>query len=326
MRRRVFLCGMGTVGFSPSFLRAQQATRPVIGFLNGSSPRGYADIVPAFRQGLNEAGYVEGQNVMIDYRWADGVYDRLPALAADLVNRQVAVIAATSTPANLVAKSVTTTIPIVFTGGDDPVRLGLVSSLSRPGGNVTGVVTLNTGLISKRLQLLHEIVRAADVVALLVNPAASPLSETQSMEARSAAHAFGLKLHVLNASNEQELNAAFAMLIEMRVGGLVVGGDPFLSSRNQQIAELSLHHKIPTIYQFHQFAAAGGLMGFGGSVKESYRLAGIYTGRILKGHRPADLPVQQVTKVEMIINLKTAKALGVVIPPSILARADEVIE
>jgi putative ABC transport system substrate-binding protein len=283
-------------------------------------------MLAAFRRGLSETGYVEGQNVAIEYRWAEGQYDRLPAMAAELVHRQVSVIAATSTPANLVAKATTSTIPIVFTSGSDPVRLGLVASLSRPGGNVTGVTTLTEQITPKRLQLLHELLPAASVMALLVNPTDPAITETISRTVRSAAHTLGLELNVLNASSERDFDGVFAKLSQLRVGGLVLGGDAFFNSRSEQLAALTVHHAVPSIFQHRQFAAAGGLMSYGSDIPELYRLAGIYTGRVLKGNKPAELPVQQATKVELYINLKTAKALGITFPLTLLGRADEVIE
>jgi putative tryptophan/tyrosine transport system substrate-binding protein len=298
---------------------------PVIGFLNSASPDGYAVPVRAFRQGLKDIGYVEGQNVAIDYRWAEGQYDRLPALAADLVRRQVTVIAATSTPAALTAKAATTTIPIVFTTASDPMLLGLVASLSRPGGNVTGATQLNVEVGPKRLELVRELLPAATIIALLVNPT-SPVAETLARDLQAAARSIGLQLHILNASTERDIDDAFANLAKLRAGALVVGSDVFFNTRSEQLGALTVRHRVPTIYQYREFAAAGGLMSYGGSITDSYRRAGGYTGRILKGERPADLPVQQSTKVELIINLKTAKTLGLTFPLSLLGRADEVIE
>jgi len=280
----------------------------------------------AFRQGLKESGYVAGQNVVIEYRWAEGQYDRLPALAADLVHRQVTVIAATTTPAALAAKAATTTIPIVFEVGGDPVRLGLVQSLNRPGGNVTGVTQLAVEVAPKRLELLHEIVPSATVMAVLINPADSALVEGQPSYFLSAAHALGVELHVLNASTERDFDAVFAKLSQLRAGGLAISTDAFFNSRSEQLAALTVHHAVPAVYRGHEFAAAGGLLSYGASLTEAYRLAGIYTGRIVKGDRPADLPVQQSTKVELIINLKTAKALGISVPLTLSGRADEIIE
>jgi putative ABC transport system substrate-binding protein len=326
MQRREFITLLGGAAAWPLAARAQQPTMPVIGFLSGASPDGYAHMAAAFRQGLKETGYVEGQNVAIEYRWANGQYDRLPALAADLVRRQVSVIAASGTPANLVAKTATNTIPIVFTSGGDPVSNGLVASLNRPGGNVTGVFTLNAELVPKRLQLLHELVPAANVMAVLVNPADPALAGPQTSQVLSAAHTLGLELHVLNASTEGDFSAVFVKLIQLRAGGLVISGDPFFNSRPTLLGNLCARHAVPAIFEFREFAAAGGLVSYGADVAGSYRSAGNYVARILKGDKPADLPVQQVTKVEMIINLKTAKALGLTIPEPLVGRADEVIE
>jgi putative tryptophan/tyrosine transport system substrate-binding protein len=325
MRRREFiaLLGSGVAGWSLA-ARAQQAAMPVVGFLNGGSPD--ANRVAAFRQGLNETGYIEGRNLAIEYHWAEGQYDRLPALAADLVRRQVNVIAATSTPAVITAKAATTTIPIVFVTSSDPVQLGLAASLSRPGGNLTGTTTLAIEVTPKRLEILHELLPTAKLFALLVNPT-NPYADILSRNVQAAARTLGLQLHILHASTEHDFDTVFATLAQLRAGGLVIGGiEIFFESRRGQLAALALRHSIPTIYQSREFAVAGGLMGYGGNTMDSYRVAGLYTGRILKGEKPADLPVQQVTKVDLIINLKTAKVLGLDIPPTLLARADEVIE
>jgi putative ABC transport system substrate-binding protein len=325
MRRREFVTLLGGAAASwPLAARAQTAARPVIGFLNGASPGGYAAMVAAFADGLKEAGYVDGQNVAIEYHWAEGHYDRLPALAADLVQRQVSVIAATSTPANLVAKAATRTIPIVFTSAGDPVQVGLVASLSRPGGNVTGVTQLSVEVTSKRLELLHELVPAATRVALLVNPS-NPNAETVTKDVRAAAATLGLELSVLRASAEAEFEDAFAAL-QPRAGVLVIGTDALFNSRAERLASLTIRHAVPAIYQYGEFTAAGGLMSYGGSIRDTYRLAGGYTGRILKGAKPAELPVLRSTKVELIINLQAAKALGLAVPTPLLARADQVIE
>ena len=286
----------------------------------------YTTQLAAFLKGLSETGYVDGRNVAIEYRWAEGRNDRLPAMAADLVHRQVAVIAATTTPAALAAKAATTTIPIVFETGGDPVKLGLVASLNRPGGNVTGVTQTNVEIAPKRLQLLHELLPTARVMALLVNPADPALAETYTKEVQAAARTLGLELHVLNASTERDFDGVFAKLIQLRAGGLVIGPDPFFTSRTEQLAALTVRHAVPAVFQYREFAVAGGLLSYGADITDAYRLAGIYTGRILKGDKPADLPVQQATKVELYINLKTAKALGLNVPNTLIGRADEVIE
>ena len=326
MRRREFLGLLGGAAAAwPLAARAEQPAMPVIGFLNSASPALYAGPVRAFCQGLGETGYVEGRNVTIEYRWADGQYDRLPALVAGLVGRQVTVMAATSTPAALAAKAAAITIPIVFTTASDPVQLGLVASLSRPSGNVTGVTQMTVEVGPKRLELAHELVPAATTIALLVNPS-SPIAETLSRDMQAAARTLGLQMHILQARNERDIDDAFATSIQLRAGMLLIGPDVFFNSRSEQLGALTLRHAMPTIYQYREFAAAGGLMSYGGSLIDAYRQAGVYTGRILRGDKPADLPVQQATKVELIINLKTAKTLGLTIPPSLLARADEVIE
>jgi putative tryptophan/tyrosine transport system substrate-binding protein len=322
MRRRDFITVVGGAAASsllrPHAARAQQPALPVIGFLNGASPDGYAPMTAAFRQGLKETGYVEGDNVAIEYRWANGHYDRLPALAADLVHRAVSVIAATSTPANLVAKAATSTIPIVFTTGSDPVQLGLVGSLNRPGGNVTGVTQLSLEVAPKQLELAHALVPKATVVALLVNPR-DPRTETVTRDLQAVAITLALQLNVLRASTEAEIDDVFTTLVQQRAGVLVICTDAFFNSQAERFAALTIRYSLPAIYQHGQFS-------YGGSITDSYRLAGGYAGRILKGEKPADLPVQQSTKVELLINLKTAKALGLTVPPSLLARADEVIK
>jgi len=326
MRRREFIKVIAGSAAWPLAARAQQPAMPVVGFLSFASPDGYRNMAAAFRQGLQESGYVEGRNVAIEYRWAEGRVDQLSALASDLVRSQVSVIAAASTPAALAAKAATTTIPIVFEMAGDPVRLGLVASLDRPGGNVTGVTNLSIEVAPKRLQLLREIVPTARVVALLVNPANPTVAETQSREAQSAANALGLELHILNASNERDFDAVFINLIQLRVEGLVIAADPLFSSRIKQLGELTARHAVPAIFNRREFAAAGGLLSYGTDSRYTYHLAGTYTGRILKGDKPANLPVQQSTKVELIINLKTAKALGLNVPNPLIGRADEVIE
>jgi putative ABC transport system substrate-binding protein len=326
MRRREFLGLVGSAAAAwPSAARAQQLPLPVIGFLNSASPDGYAPELNAFRQGLKETGYVEGQNVVIEYRWANGQFDRLAALADDLVRHRVSVIAATSTPANLVAKASTTTIPIVFTTGADPVQLGLVASLSRPGGNITGVAQLTREVAPKRLELAHELVPTATVFGLLINPK-NPTSETVLRDLQAAAVAMGLQLNVLYAGTEAEIDDAFTTFRQMRAGALVIGTDVFFNSRMEQLAALAIHNSVIAIYAYHQFVAAGGLASYGASLTESYHLAGNYVGRILNGEKPADLPVQQAAKVELIINLKAARALGITVPQSVQNRADEVIE
>src|SRR5215813_9418238 len=323
--RRELLAALGGAAATwPLAARAQQPALPVIGFLNGGSPD--PNRVAAFRRGLNESGYVEGHNVTIEYHWAEGQYDRLPALARDLIRRQVTVIAATSTPAAMTAKAATATIPIVFTTSSDPVQLGLAASLSRPGGNLTGATQLNIEVTPKRLEILHELLPTANLFALLVNPT-NPYTEILSRNARAAASIVGLQLQILHASTEHDFDTVFASFGRLRSGGLVIGGgEAFLDSRHRQLAALALSHSVPTIYQGRDFALAGGLMSYGGSTLDSYRVAGTYTGRILKGEKPADLPVQQVTKVELFTNLKTARALGLTVPETLLARADEVIE
>ena len=326
MRRREFITVLvGAAGTWPLAASAQQPAMPVVGFMNVESSQGYARPLAAFLKGLGEAGYTEGHNVAIEYRWADGQIDRLRAMAADLVHRQVSVIAATTTAAALAAKAATTSIPIVFETAADPVQLGLVAGLNRPGGNVTGVTQLTVGLVPKELELLHELLPTARVMALLVNPA-DPSAETQLREMMAAAQSLGLELHVLNASTEHEFDAVFTKLIELRAGALVIGTFALFTSHSQQLGALAARHTVPAIYKGREFAAAGGLMSYGSDVTDSYRLAGNFTGRILKGDKPADLPVQQATKIELIINLKTAKSLGITFPLTLLGRADEVIE
>jgi putative ABC transport system substrate-binding protein len=325
--RRQFISALGVTAFAwPLAARAQPSTMPVVGFVNGGSAEAFARPLAAFLKGLREAGYVEGHNVAIEYRWAEDHNDRLPAMTADLVHRQVAVIVTTSAPAALVAKASTTTIPIVFETAADPVKLGLVGSLNRPGGTITGVTQLGEDVFPKRVELLHELIPSVRVMALLVNPANPALAEPQTRMALSAAKILGLELHILNASAEDDFDMVFAKIAELRAGGLVIGSDTLYTTHNDELAALTVHHAVPAIYERREFAAAGGLMGYGSDISESYGLAGTYTGRILKGDKPADLPVQQATKVELFINLKTAKALGISIPLSLLGRADEVIE
>ena len=326
MKRREFITLLGNAAVAwPLAARAQQTAMPVIGFLNSTSADLYAGPLRAFHQGLSEAGYVEGRNVAIEYRWADDQYDRLPALAADLASRRVAVIVTSNNNSvALAAKAATATIPIVFVVGVDPVGVGLVASLNQPGGNLTGVTGMGVQLSPKRLELLHELIPTATAFAMLVNPAA-PTAEIQSQEMQAAADTLGLKLHILYASRESDFDPVFARL-PLQASGLVIGIAPFFISRIRQLAELTTRHAVPAIFLYRDFTAAGGLLSYGSSYTEWSRLVGIYTGRILKGAKPADLPVQQVTKVELIINLKTAKALGLTVPLTLLGRADEVIE
>jgi putative ABC transport system substrate-binding protein len=306
--------------------RAQHPLPPVIGFVSSAPRQGFEPQVAAFLKGLGEAGYVDGQNVTIEYRWAEGQVDRLPALLADLVHRQVAVIAATTTLAALAAKAATTTIPIVFETGGDPVELGLVASLSRPGGNLTGVTNRYVEIAPKRLELLHELVPAARVIALLVDPTNAALAEANIRDVQAAAGSLGLELHVLNASTEHEFDGVFAKLAQLRAGGLVIGNGAYFVARNAQLAELAVRHAVPAVFETREFVAAGGLMSYGGSFADSYRQAGVYSGRILKGEKPGELPVQLGTKVELYINLKSARALGLNVPNTLIGRADEVIE
>jgi putative ABC transport system substrate-binding protein len=326
MKRREFITLLGgAMAAWPLGARAQQSAIPVIGFLGSEAPDLWASRVRAFRQGLSEAGYVEGRNVAIEFRWAEGHYDRLPALAADLVARRVAVIA-TNGPATLAARAATTTIPIVFQIGGDPVAAGLVASLNRPGGNLTGVTEAPGELTSKRLELLHELVPTATTVALLIDPTNLVTSENLLGDTQAAARTLGLQLHVLRrADTEGDLEKAFAELVQARAGGLIVTS-AYFTARSEQLGALALRYAVPAIFQFREFAAAGGLMSYGEGLTERSRLVGLYTGRILKGEKPADLPVQQGTKAELIINLKTAKALGLTVPLALLTRADEVIE
>jgi putative tryptophan/tyrosine transport system substrate-binding protein len=327
LRRRKFITLLGSTAAAwPLAARGQQPAMPLIGFLSSETPSGYANRVAAFRQGLSEAGYVEGRNVAIEYRWAESHNDRLPTLAADLVRRPVAVIAAAGTVATAAAKAATTTIPIAFSMAVDPVAEGFVATLARPGGNLTGVTSLNVEIGPKRLELLHEVVPSATNMALLVNPTNPSLAEPFSRALQAAARVLGLQLHVLHASSEREIEAAFETLVKMRTGGLVIMPDQLFLARTEQLAALTVRHAVPSVHLFRKFAAAGGLMSYGTDEAEYYRLVGIYVGRILNGEKPSDLPVQQVTKVELIINLKTARALGLSIPLPLAGRADELIE
>jgi putative ABC transport system substrate-binding protein len=326
VRRREFINAIAGLAVGWPLAANAQTVMPVIGFINADSPKGHAPEVSAFLKGLGEAGYVDGHNVAIEYRWAEGQNDRLPAMANDLVRRKVAVIVATSTPAAIAAKAATTTIPVVFETGSDPIQLGLVASLSRPGGNVTGVTQSNAEIAPKRLELLHELLPTARTMALLVNPAEPAIAEPTAKEVLAAARTLGLELHVLNASSEADFEGVFAKLSQLRAGGLVIVAGPFFTGHREQLGALTLRHAVPAIFQNRAFTAAGGLVSYGSDITDAYRLTGIYTGRILKGDKPADLPVQQATKVELYINLKTAKALGISIPLPLSGRANEVIE
>jgi len=323
MGRREFISLLGGAGAWPLAARAQQPTMPVVGFLIGGWPESFAPFEPAFRKGLNEVGFPDGSNVAFETRWANGQVDRLPGLAADLVGRRPTVIATQTLPAALAAKA--STIPVVFVIGEDPVKVGLVGSFSRPGGNVTGMTNFMNVLGAKRLELVSEAVPTAVVLGLLVNPD-NPNAEADIRDLQAAAQALGRRLHVLTASTDQELEAAFAAAVEHKVGALFINIDSFLFDRRQQIAALAARHKVPTIHPFREYVAAGGLMSYGASFVAAWRQSGIYVGRIVKGAKPADLPVLQPTKFDLVVNLKAAKALGLEVPPTLLARADEVIE
>jgi len=326
MMRREFISLLGGLAAIPLTARAQQAAMPVVGYLSAMSPDEGEPRAAAFRRGLQEGGYVVGQNVAIEYRWAAQQIDRLPTMAADLVKRRVTVIAAVTTPAVLAAQAATTTIPIVFETGSDPVRLGLVANLNRPGGNVTGVTSLVVEVAPKRLELLHELLPTAGVMALLVNPADRALAQAQAREVLSAARNRKLELHVLNVGSEGDFDGVFADVKRLRVGGLVIGVGSVFIRGIDKLAALTVRHAVPAISQYRDFPAAGGLMSYGSDISDSYRLAGAYAGRVLKGENPAELPVVQATKFELVINLKTAKALGLTVPNTLIGRADEVIE
>jgi putative tryptophan/tyrosine transport system substrate-binding protein len=327
MRRREFIAGLGSAAAWPVVARAQQPAMPAIGYLSSASLMMTRDLVAAFRRGLGEAGYIEGANVRIEYRWAEDHYDRLPELAADLVRHQVAVIVVPgSTPGALVLKKATQTIPIVFLIGTDPVRTGLVASLNRPGGNLTGFRMLDTELAAKRLELLHEVVPAARTVALLVNQTNAAAAEAETKDMRTGAEVLGIRLLVLNASSSYEIEADFTTLAKDRADALVVPGETYFTTQRALLVTLAARHAVPAIFQYREFVEAGGLMSYGPDNLDAYRQLGVYTGRILKGEKPTDLPVQQTTKIELVINLKTAKALGLTIPETLLATADEVIQ
>ncbi|MFY9837253.1 MAG: ABC transporter substrate-binding protein [Xanthobacteraceae bacterium] len=326
MRRRDVLALLANAAAWPTVTSAQQLAMPVLGFLNVESARNYAGPLAAFLKGLAEAGFIDGRNVIIEYRWANGRSEQLPDLAVELVQRQVAVIAATSTPAAIAAKAATSTIPVVFETASDPIQLALVPSLNRPGGNVTGVTQTNVEVAPKRLELLHEVLPSATVLGLLINPTDPALANAQLKDFLSAAHTLNVELHVLNSGTDSELDKAFADLKELQASGLVISTDPFFTSRPDKLAQLASRYAIPAVSKGREFAAAGGLLSYGSDAADSYRLAGAYAGRVLKGESPADLPVQQATKVELFINMRTAKSLGVTLPLSLLGRADEVFE
>ena len=325
MRRREFIGIFGATALCPLAARAQQPTKPVVGFLNVGTADGNASLAAAFRRGLGETGYIDGQNITVEYGWAEGHFDRLPSLAADLVHRQVTAIAATTTPGALAAKGTGTTIPIIFETAGDPIKLGLVKSLNHPGDNVTGVTQLSSELISKRLGLLHELAPAAKMVGLLVDQA-DPRAEAQVADMNEAARGLDLQIQIVNASNEDEIDKAFATISQVGARGLLVGTGEFLRRRAEQVVGLAARQNLPAIYQYRKFTKVGGLISYGTDLIDSYRQAGVYTGRVLKGEKPGDLPVLQATKFDLVINLRTAKALSLTIPPGVFAIADDVIE
>ena len=325
MKRREFIVLISGTAALVVSARAQQPSLPVIGYLESASQGQFADLIPAFRNGLSETGYIDGQNVRIEYRWAEGQYDRLPTLTAELVRDHATIIFTTALISAQAAKGVTTTVPIVFVSGPDPVQFGLVASLNRPGGNLTGITLFTSTVGAKRLQLLRELLPAATTFAFIVNPS-NTRADSDVEEMETAARALGQQIIVAKAGTDRDLETAFATLAQRSIQALVIGGDPFFNGQAQQLVALASHYAIPTVYPLHEFATAGGLMSYGSSISDAYRQAGIYAGHILKGAKPADLPVMQSTKFELVINLKTARTLGVEIPPTLLARADKVIE
>jgi putative ABC transport system substrate-binding protein len=327
VKRRDFITLLGGAAAAwPLAARSQQPAMPVVGFLHSASPDTYARYLVEFGRGLKDVGYIEGQNVAIEFRWAEGQFDRLPALAADLVRRRATVIVTGGVPAGLAAKAATTTIPIVFSTAADPVEIGFVASLSHPGANLTGVTNLDIELGPKQLEVLHELVPAMSVVALLVNPTNAVLAGRQSGDLHAASQSLGLRLHVLHASTDHDFDGVFSTLVQLRAGALVIGADTFFVARSRQLAALATRHAVPAMGFVREFPDSGGLVSYGGSFSEAYRLVGVYAGRILRGEKPASLPVQQTTKVELVLNLKTAKALGITVPLPLSGRADEIIE
>jgi putative tryptophan/tyrosine transport system substrate-binding protein len=325
MQRREFIMVLGGAASWPLAARGQQPSLPVIGYLEGASQGQFADLIPAFRKGLSEADFIDGRDVRIEYRWADGRYDRLATLTAELISGHASLIFTTAFVSAQAAKAVTTTVPIVFVSGPDPVQLGLVASLNHPEGNLTGVSLFTSTVETKRLQLLHELLPEATTVAFIVNPG-NTRADSDIQEMETAARALGQQIIVAKAGTERDFEAAFATLARRSIQALVIGGDPFFNSQAEQLVALAGHYRVPTVYPLHEFAAVGGLMSYGSSISDAYRQAGVYAGRILKGAKPADLPVMQPTKFELVINLKAANALGLTVPPTLLARADEVIE